>query len=272
MYKTVAFIFLLLPTVSKAADINMNACSDCSASQTEWMAKSYALSNEAPIGESAFNVLDTRNFNIDSYKVTKYVNPNYPMISREPYFISVLETQTPPNLLSKSIDLQSAAAKISQHTSSNNIPVSVLDDPWRYTNCAYCSIDIEDFLRNNAQFDNAVEVIDQLLKQLNITAVGLDNIYEMGLDAGGRVRLQLEVTNEGELLVKVVAVIDSNNNVVPATSALLKNLQIRLGGLVTPSAVNRFITNYGFYVPNIPRGTVTITDCPPVAVEGQPCQ
>lgn len=234
------------------------------------MASNYAL-RKAPIGESTYNVLDTKSFGVDSYKITKYINPNFPFISREQFFITVNDTPTAPSLASKSIQLQSAAATISQQTSGNDIPISVLDDPWRYTNCAYCAVDIEDFLRSNAQFDTAVEVIDQLLKQFNITAVGLDNVYEMRLEAGGKLRLQLEVTNDGTLLVKVVAVIDANNNVVPATSALLNNLQIRVGGAVSAQIINGFITNYGFFVPNIPRGTVTIKDCPPVHVPGQPC-
>lgn len=270
MFKKSIWFSLFFSASILAAEPVVEPCSDCSSTQTEWMANNYAL-RKAPIGESVYNALDTKGFGIDSYKITKYINPNYPMISRDQFFITVVDTPTSPSLASKSIQLQSAAAAISQQTSANNIPASVLDDPWRYTNCAFCATDIEDYLRNNAQFDTAVEIIDQLFKQFNITAVGLDNVYEMGLDAGGRVRLKLEVTNDGKLLVKVVAVIDANNNVVPAISSLLDNLQIKVGGVVTSQGVNGFITNFGFFVPIIPTGTVTIKDCPAVAVEGQPC-
>lgn len=250
---------------------NVETCINCSVQQKEWKANNYAL-RDSPIGISEVHVLDLANYGFTSFEVQKYLNPTYPMHGGQQYFINLVEKPTPVELISISNGMIASNRDIEVSTSASSIPVNVLGDPWEYVNCAYCANNIESYVREVGTVTGAIHNMEHFLRVLGVIDTGIPNLYEMSLASGGRVRFSLQVANNGRIAIKIEKVIDANNNTVPPFALGLNNLNIQIGGQITPEGINQFLVPLGYFIPlNIPMGRVTIKDCPEAAVPGQPC-
>lgn len=228
-------------------------CYDCNANQTEAVAKNIGLRHLHQSSILRIHVADIPRLQISSFK----------MLDRDGK-VTMSRISTPSTVKQYMDGLVSANASFKQVAQQIVIPVNVVRDAWEYVNCAYC----ENKIRNYAGSTLAAEAlvvkqsISALATAFGLVQTGFVNQYSMPLAGGGEVIVELGVSKLDTLTLKVVKVIDENDNTIPPTPNGLKDLKIIIETNQDAARINTFINQFNFRVPPGVTGVVKITDCP----------
>lgn len=271
LFKLATVLLALFCSGLYASYNNIEACVNCSYQQKLWQANNYALKS-SPVGVTDMHVIDLSNYSFQSFSVSKLINPFYPVSSNQKHVITLTDKPTPSDLISVSNQLISENLNVESASGSFQIPKNVLENAWEYVSCAYCANDMEVYIRNIGTLVTAAANIEAAFRVLGILATSLPSTYEISLESGGKARFILEVGSDGKLLLKIISIIDSNNNSVPAVAIGLDRLNVKLGGAVNADLLNRYLVPLGYYVPTGLIGRGTIRECPEVIPPGQPCR
>jgi hypothetical protein len=239
--------------VAFAGEIN-GECYKCSYSQREAVAITLAQQH-LDQGESLFRVhiFDLPNMIISSFKI----------VDMDGTFVTTSIT-TPADIEQYMMDVKESFQNL--RTMANNIviPTTVIDNAWRYANCAFCENNITDYIRGtlDGQITAATLTIAAIAQAVDLVQTNMPNQYSFALANGGEVIVELGISAEATLTMKIVKMIDKNNNTIPAIASSLRQLQIQISTEAEVALINSFINNFNFYVPKGTIGIVTITDCP----------
>ncbi len=247
-------------------------CRDCNHSARVGAAHDWRRVNPSAPADTLVHVVDMKQKEISSF--TTKLNPPTPPNQGPPRVtISVFNATTPPAVQAYMNNVRSASSQYRSTISGTPIPTSVIPNAWQMVSCAFCENDIETWIRAQAGAQKVllIESIDALLQAFGIQQTSIADIYVIQLESGGYVEVEISVTNEPvEIDVRVVKVVDKDNNSVPISAQQLNNLTIRLSG-GSAVIVNRYINPFQFYVPSV-QGIVTIVECPPPNPNGNdPC-
>lgn len=158
-----------------------------------------------------------------------------------------------------------AFRNLSKVANAVTIPSSVVPGAWDFINCAYCENNVNDFVSRTlqGQIETVTTTIATVTAVLGLTYTAIPNTYRIGLEAGGYIEVEMKLLNTPvALTLKVIKVVDNNNNTVPLIAAGLKNLGLQIASFVDIININNKIKDFNFGAP-VRMGYVRIRDCTP---------
>lgn len=261
------FSFLFTSTVSANTDI-IGRCDSCTESQKRTLAEQSAVAymtaaERASYGQiiKIINIADLKSDTLITFRVTSLrlpVGGGTPVYGHQTVLITSSST-----VQSKFNNVIHAKSDLKNAIEGSVIPTSVIGHPWEFVNCAYCENNIQDYLRatTSGKVESLWLNIQVLALSFGVLQAGLPATYTISLQGGGKIIIDTSVSADMQLIVKIVKVIDADNNTVPNTSTNLKDMSIWIPNLEAGNSINIYIGSFGFNVPSGSVGIVTIEEC-----------
>jgi len=251
--------------ISYAQGPYVDLCDSCNEAQMDSMAYDWVQANvsrsEAQEGvRKEYHVIDTDNQSVKSYEVWKRPQNTHPV--GYVYVPRIIEIETPLNIQEGAETLFTEFTNLSAAIQGFTIPEEVIENPWQLTGCAFCENDIADFIRSSGEINMTMQRIENGLIFLNLAGERITKTWVIPLEAGGSITIEIELVNGGDIAsVKVVNVIDADNNNVPLQpSGLSGSLLIRVENQ-SHASINHYLVRFGFKTENDQDTTVTIEEC-----------
>ncbi|WP_158769990.1 hypothetical protein [Paraglaciecola sp. L1A13] len=269
----VALLALTSSAAAIANTINSVECFDCSYSQRNAKANTWAMQNisNSSLGianAQSVNIVDLSNREISTFKVWKQMTTLPPPHPSTPLpYTSAQNTPEPVQnhmdaLITAFSNLKSKADSIVFPTS----PETGIIDAWSFVNCAFCQNDVNTFLNESmyGELRAAELTLVSIAEAFGLIQTSISDSFKIGLESGGELIIKLTIladSSDGDYLeVEIVEVIDADNNSVPQNAAGLSGLNIRVGSENQANHINLLIGAFGYFIP-VRTGVVTIKDC-----------
>lgn len=247
-----------------------DGCSDSAKLQaaTTWALKSMTPAEYAmPPTTTVFkliNVIDLKADAVASYNVTIIHHSAPPRPVRPPNWVAqAVPINTPENIQIKFNDVKMAKTSLDNAINEIVIPTSVVGNAWEFMDCLYCNNVVQDFLRaeTRGKIQTFSLSIESLALTLGILSAPLPSTFTIKLQDGGHIVIDITISGDKTLLVKIQQVVDADSNTVPASSAALKNQNIFISGPQSTARFNSLLNPRGFQIPQSRVGIVTIEEC-----------
>lgn len=265
-----SFVLVLAPLLNAAAAeiVATEVCTGCDINQIKQNAHNYSYPQLAKMqlgDQILYHSLDLNTYTTTSVRLTVHEMP-FLQTTKKIFVQEVIATT--PALTQRMQNLKAAVAEATDASNSITIPASLISHPWEWVNCAYCENDVNDFLKSRTNMNQALYNIEEIAKAIGLLKSNLPNTYQIAMENGGFVRIKLSVDANGKLYIKIWQVVDKNNNTVPLMAVGLAGMRIKVDG--DAALINYWINAFSLGVYDIPRGTVTITDCKSLPSCGKP--
>jgi hypothetical protein len=213
-------------------------------------------------------LVDIFNKNARSYEVTLSLTPTLPGMPDVP-FVTYQLASTPSGISTMMTDLNRASNSLIAEAETKKIPETIISSPWEFVNCSYCRADVNDYLNNS--LEGKIKTVEAtaitIAQALNLVNTSVPNEFEIPLEAGGSILIELTVINSPiKLELKIIRILDANNNEVEQDVTELNNMNVKaeieahiedMNNYLNPLGygvrMNSLIYSGGFY-----RGRVTV--------------
>lgn len=168
---------------------------------------------------------------------------------------------TPTFIQSKMQSVTTALEDFNDEASDLEIPESIVDDAWRFVNCAYCKNDINDFVNSRLSGKKLVVegTIISIAQAFNLINTAVPNEFILPLAVGGHIKVKLTITAQPiQLDVEIVEVVDKHNNTISTSASNLKGQNIRIVDMNQARFIQNILNNFHLKIP-LKIGIVTIT-------------
>ncbi|MFT4993705.1 MAG: hypothetical protein ACI965_000726 [Paraglaciecola sp.] len=244
---------LLFSAPSYAKRLLYGECFSCSESKVKRVANNLALNHRDDAGLLNIHITDIKMGTVYSYQATDHDG-----------MLSLSAIATPASIDSKMAAYQVANRNLLDKAEGLAIPASLLGSAWEFINCAYCEYNIMPYITTHLHKEAMLlgDTIGDLAQVAGLVETAVANSLSLPLAAGGKIVIKLKVDAELNLTMDIVAVIDENNNDIPATADNLTNLRIRVGDGQSVTKINSFIRDFNVYVPEGATGEAAIKAIP----------
>jgi len=236
-------------------------CYGCSAADLKDSARSWGQSYVTRGRSEELHLIDIKSTKVTTFKVTKE------KISRDEkrrgisprIFLS--SARTPNRIVDPMKQLKNHVGYVKQALNPMVIPASVIPESWALLNCGYCDSNVKDYINNHAsgEIERVTLTLDHIIRMFGLTQTSIPNNYQIPLESGGYLILELVITNNS-MEVRVVKSIDEDNNSVPFDSKNLKGRGMQIRNLDNADRINSHLKRFGLYIPRR-KGVTYITDC-----------
>jgi len=241
-------------------------CDSCSAKERVFAAhrvidfESSPQDGAEPGKQETIHVVDMANMDISSYdwSLEDYESPQ----DGNWILRSFRKVSTPSTISSPMKQLRKDVAELNKKAENSVIPISVIQDPWEFVNCAYCENSVEAFINNN--LEGKILTVSSTIKSVaqifGFMSTGVPNQFRSQIEAGGYLEVKMVLARGPYLIIDVTKVVDKSGNTVPFKKESLDGLRVRISDVDSARTINSYISGLSFSVP-FNTGSVTITDC-----------
>jgi len=217
------------------------------------VANNLALNHGDDAGLLNIHITDIKMGRVYSYQATDHDG-----------MLSLSTIATPALIDSKMAAYQVAQRNLLDKAEGLAIPASLLGSAWEFINCAYCENRIIPYITTHLHKEAMLlgRTIGDLAQVAGLVETAVANSLRVPLQAGGKIIIKLRVDAELNLTIAIVAVMDENNNGIPATADNLANTRIRLDDGQSVTKINSFISHFNVYVPEGSTGRAMIKAIP----------
>lgn len=264
--------FVLFSIFTSFANANtdlVGRCDGCNDTQKQTYARSWAISllptNAYPgtVISTVISVVDLKFDTLTTYRINSMKLPGGGGMAVPPWQTGVVIVSSPATVATKFNNVKLAKGELLNLLNATVIPTSVVGHPWEFVDCGYCENNIQSYLQSTANGKiEAVWLTSQaLLLSFGVLNSPLATTYVINFEGGGQVMIEANISVGMKLVIKVIKVIDANNNTVPLKSVDLQNYNIWVPSELASESISSYLNNVGFYLPPGAIGIVTIQDC-----------
>lgn len=243
-----AILFVFLNAIASIANGNtVVECYNCAKPST---ISSWGLTNLSRNETQRITLVDLYNKEAMSFDVTLRDTPTLPGIPSVP-MVGYLPAPVPSDIKVMMDDLNEASYALVRAAQSKTIPKTVIESPWEFVNCAYCRADVSNYLNGILQGKiNTVKLTAVTIGQaLGLINTSVPNKFLIELEAGGSILVELTVVNSPiNLEVKILRVLDPDNNEVAQNIAELNGMNIKVSVLKHVEDMNNYLNPHGYGV------------------------
>jgi Cu/Ag efflux protein CusF len=251
-----------------ATDVYLQCYEQCSDMQKKKMVRSNVYHNATPdelfSGKRVYkkaHVVNLITGEVNSYRAI-IMPPEY---DYDDVYVSVGEMSVSSDVKNKIEPARKAFRALKVAASKVTIPKSEIGDAWDFVNCAYCENNVNDFISSSLQgkIETVSVTVATVTQILGLTQTAIPNIYRVNLESGGYIEIKMTLLNTPVVMaIKVLKVVDNNNNTVPLKAEGLNNLRIQVATFQDIIGINNKIRDFNFGAP-VRMGYVTISSCTP---------
>ncbi|MBJ2131131.1 hypothetical protein JC525_19645 [Alteromonas sp. IB21] len=245
---SIGFFLAILVSFSKLAlSSEVVECYDCSHSDK---IVSWGMLN-LKVGEKKhITLVDIYNKNARSFDVTLSLTPSLPGMPEVP-IVTYMLSSVPSGISTMMTDLSNASNSLVAEAEAKSIPKEVISSPWEFVNCSYCRADVSDYLNNS--LEGKIKTVEataiSIAQALNLINTSVPNQFQIPLETGGSILVELTVINSPiKLEVKILRILDTNNNEVQQDVTKLNNMNIKAALEAHIEDMNNYLSPLGYGV------------------------
>ena len=252
-------------------------CNDCSQSATSIDARSWGTRELGSRESGYYTAVNLKGRSYTTYSVTKKPAQPGPGTQRggdehsltstaTSYTISVYKTSTPSYISSDINGLfnELSAYKNQIQSQSNEVPSSVISDPWDFLECSACDSRLGNYIRDDVPVIE--RIADNIIAYLSSLSIidRVTDIHYIQLQSGGKVKVEVSMASDGSAFltydIKIVDVWDESGNRVPRDSnELREGIKYFIDEFEQAENINSTINRFGYGIPTSKEKTYVYT-------------
>ena len=165
--------------------------------------------------------------------------------------VTYMLSSVPSGISTMMTDLSNASNSLVAEAEAKSIPKEVISSPWEFVNCSYCRADVSDYLNNS--LEGKIKTVEataiSIAQALNLINTSVPNQFQIPLETGGSILVELTVINSPiKLEVKILRILDTNNNEVQQDVTKLNNMNIKAALEAHIEDMNNYLSPLGYGV------------------------